>query len=1501
MVLLAGQSHAQRVMDSLDRGLVAVATSGGVFVSWRVLGEDADNVKFNLYRDGTLVNTTPLTASNFTDAAGSTASRYTVKTIIDGVEKETSKPAQTLPNDFIEIKIAAVPSNADGSDISAQYEPNDATVADVDGDGEMEVLIKLRNLTDPANGYKYDATDFDIIQVYKLDGRLLWWIDCGRNMTDFQSNEINIAAYDWDLDGKAECILRGADGMVIHMADGTAYTVGDPTVNTRPTGGMGSGQVFTHTGAEYLLYLEGATGKPYQVTDFPLVRLEPGETDLNKAWGDGYGHRSSKYFFGAPYLDGRKPSIFLARGIYTRHKMVAYDVDPATHQLIERWRWINNTPGSPWYGQGYHNYSIADVDWDGRDEIIFGSMVIDDNGRGLSTTGLGHGDSHHVGDFNPYIYGQEIAACNEDRPANNYRDATTSKIYYRKTDNADDGRAIAGNFTNAIPGAQFITAHDSESLISCVTNGHVASQRYDGNIAQNFRIFWDGDLLDESFNGSAVRNSNGVIYKYGTGAIRTFDGTMTNNDTKATPCFQGDIVGDWREEIILRAADNHSIRIYTTTIPTEHRLYTLLHDPQYRNAMVWQMNGYNQTPHQSFYLGELEGITQAPPSPTMNGRTELMPGATLGSDCAGKEVVMAATGNAEATVAASPKLFVDNAPTWVQGHDNNDAISYETFTHTLKGTGFSGDMKLVKLGGGVLRLEAAEQKHTGATEVWAGTLNTDAHFTGSHVWLNRFGHLVTDGGKFDKGITLSYGSELHVGTAAGASAVSTGDLHLGFGSKVFIDLFDGGKADRLDISTLTIEKKEWENGPEYNTPVLVLTPRFSNASTLPSGDYVIATAREIKGNLSDIIVEGLGGLKAELKAANGNIVLSVADSRAATDIVWTGSDGNLWNLDGSANFVIRGTGEPTVFVTGDRVIFDDSAISTDVNIPANIFPSEIIFNNSEKNFNISGAGFSGELNMEKKGIGRVTLANISNFTGTVTINNGILQVATLGSSEGNANGALGVYTNPIIAKGGMLAVSETGKMSHPFKSNGGGIEVMNSAVLTLTGTSIQGNGLFIKAGAGQLNASDAWKVDTMRIDAGKVFDEGDSHSLGNVVVFNGSRVELQHLDSRYSYSSDKTKFVVPDSKSGKLTLDGRCNYTGSLTGAGRLEVVSTFVRNVLEGDWSGFEGTFAATQTAGSNFDFYSSKDLAKATLEIGAGTTFKNTESQNNRARNTDMHIGALAGGGVLGGVGTYHIGGKNTDTSYSGTFGDGINIVKEGTGTITLSKAQTKMGTLTFKSGTINLRNNDENDTQTMTGTSPLTVNGTLTGCGYVGNKTVTFAEGSVLRPYNTTKRNTYRTLHFTGDVTMEPGSEVQLELTDKDKYSSVDVTGSASLAPVKVSLAYTPELGDEFTLWTIGNPEGVPALELPALPEGLYWDTTELSAANGLVKITDSAGIDSVDDNSPAECRIVSLDGIVVKRFTSSRAEAIREVNSLGSGVYILTIVRDGSAITTKIAVR
>lgn len=1481
---------AQRRMDKLDRGLVAVKTDTGVFASWRVFGEDADNVQFNIYRDGTLLNAAPLSVSNFTDTSGNTTSKYTVKTVVNGVEISSSKEVATLASDYIEIKMAPVPS--------ADYEPNDATIADLDGDGEMEVIIKLRSLSDIRNSYPYDATEFDVIHAYKLDGSLLWWISAGPNMVDFQSNELNIAAYDWDGDGRAECVLRGGDGMVIHQADGSEYVVGDPTQNTRNQLGQGGGGHFTRVGNEYLIYMDGLSAKPYNVTDYPLPRFENGETDLSAAWGDGYGHRSNKHFFGAPYLDGRNPSIFLARGIYTRHKMIAYDVDPATHELKERWRWNCNTPGSPWYGQGYHNYSVADVDWDGRDEIVFGSMVIDDNGLGLSSTGLGHGDSHHVGDFNPYIYRSEIVACNEDNPNNNFRDATTSKIYYRTIGGNDDGRAIAGNFTNDFPGAAFITSRDSQSLISCVTNNHISNATSTGDVAQNFRIFWDGDLLDETFNYENGKNTPGAIYKYGKGRIRSFAGTKTNNDTKGTPCMQADIFGDWREEVMLRTADNSAIRIYTTTIPTEHRIYTLLHDPQYRNAMVWQMNGYNQTPHVSYFLGELEGITQAPPCPTVNGSVEVN-GSISGE---GGRLVFATVGNASATISdgAAPDIFIDNTPSWVQGTGNNDNIKYEYFTHTLTGGGFAGDTKLVKLGGGTLVMPDAAQNHKGDTEIWDGTLSFNGEMTASHVHINRFGMLATDGGRFHMGIDSDYGSQIIVGTGEKASSLQTSTLDLGFGARVLIDLFADGNADCINAETMKIEKKTWDNGPQYNAPVIVFSQNTADGK-IPAGEYLIGNIAKIEGNITDLIIEGLNGLKATINYTEGKLTLKVAETREATDVVWTGAESATWDTSDAANFTIEATGESTYFVAGDRVIFDDNATATDISISKGIYPSKITFNNNKSNFNISGAGIEGNCDIEKKGTGKATLNNISSFTGKIEIYNGVIEVGTLGANEGDNNGALGHYSNKILLdKGGILSITKNGKGSHNIVAIDGAIDIA-SETFTLTGSNVEGQGKLKKLGNGQLNFSSACDIDTLYINAGKVYDEGDSHSVGKTIVFNGKNVELIHNNSIYSYSNDNASYVVPSGKSGKLTLDGRCSYKGRLTGNGELEVYAPWIRNTLDGNWSAFEGTLYVTQRPkgngndyGSSFDFNSNYGLDKCKLIVNAATTFNVTKLSS-------VNVGAIGGSGILGNENkTFIITGNGEDNYFTGSFGKNVRIEKFGPEYLTINNQQPDMGVIMVNEGVLELNSSIDDKIGPMAGKLPMLVKGILAGSGVLGNESVTIDDGGILNPYNTKKAKTYRTITFNGDLTLLSGATYQVDVLASNKYSSIKVNGNLDIqGEVKVTLnGYTPKLDDEFILWTAASAANTPRLELPELPEGFHWLISDVTPTEGRIKITNADAVIEIEGDMMADCRIYSLGGNLIKSFTSTVGDAMKTVRSLDHGIYILRYSTAGISRSVKI---
>ena len=915
ILLMSIPASAQRFTDNLDRGLVAVkladnGNSIGTLVSWRRLSTEYFDVTYNLYYNGTLLAQN-INNTNYAHGHSITgAETYEVAAVVRGVEQKKCDPVRVWPGwqyyrngdryagGYMDIPLGEIHSRGNQL-VTDSYWANDIEVADLDGDGEMEFIIKRMNMDD-ANALYENMTDpaYDVIEAYEFDGTRLWWIDVGANMVSGNSTETNVIAFDWDEDGAAEVILRGADDMVIHyMENGVEKTqnIGTYGLSTRNTVYHAANGTYTNTGNEYLIYLNGATGKPYPIGNntsqpwitYPLPRLEQGETDVAEAWwysaqytGTGkpgiLGHRDSKYFMGAPYLDGQHPSLFLGRGIYTRHKMIAMNVDPSTHKLSELWRWNCNDRNSPWFGNGYHNFVIADVDEDGRDEIVYGSMVIDDNGNGLHTTGLGHGDAQHVSDFNPWRKGLEFFGCLEESGGSNYRDATTGEILYRYTQTGDDGRALMANFSNNYPGCYGRSSGGAE--FSSVTNELISGLTETlsaGNL--NFRIYWDGDLLSEWQDAAGSENGYITVDKPGRGRIFNASGTAANNSTKHNTCFQGDIIGDWREEFIARV-DARTIRLYTTGVYSEFSLPSLWYDHQYRQAMATQEMVYNLPPHLSYFIGELEGYTVAPPPLTTRGRQLVGNGGTIGSSFNGEQVLACETSDMTISVSngAQPWVFIDNAPSWVQGHNNNNNITTETYTHTLTGGAFTGGMHLVKQGDGKLILPSVTETYTGNTDVWAGTLQFDGTMQNSPVWMNRHTTLNTTGGTFTGGLTMEYGSALNIGgeTSGTISTTTVSDLTLNYGSQVMFDVAgtDQGDNDLLTVNgTLTIDKKtgdNWTNyGPENLVPVFVLR----SATELESGDYPIAVV-EAFGNDADTDIANIKLNTDELECSGAELV-----------------------------------------------------------------------------------------------------------------------------------------------------------------------------------------------------------------------------------------------------------------------------------------------------------------------------------------------------------------------------------------------------------------------------------------------------------------------------------------------------------------------------------------------------------------------------------------------------------------------------------------------------
>ena len=1520
-LLVSMGANAQRFTDKLDRGLVAVKTTKGVYCSWRIQADEYYDVKYNLYRDGTKVNAEPLDVSNFTDTSGSESSQYTVKAVLNGVEQQASKAATVFKSNYKEIKI-----KHDAS-LKATYEPNDACCADVDGDGEVEILMKFNNKEEaeqlyPKNGPTIDGVatkEYSMLACLKQDGTVLWWVNCGPNMGDFQNNEQNIVGYDWDMDGKAEVVMRLEEGSTVHMADGTTYTIGangkngSSWTNYREPKGSGSVEWFTHYGKEFLWYCEGATGKPYQCIEFPLKRLEDGETDLKAAWGDGYGHRSSKYFFGAPYLDGKHPSIFLGRGIYTRHKFIAYDVDPKNHDLKVRWKWTNNQPGSPWYGQGYHNYIVADVDWDGRDEIVWGSMVIDDNGKGLSTTGLGHGDAQHIGDFNPYIHGQEMFACNEDNPSNNYRDATTSKIYYRKTDTNDDGRCLAGNFYNDFPGAVGHSAHDTP--ISTVTNEHVNTNT--NGLSMNFRIYWDGDLLEECFNNTEVT-------KPGVGTIATFLGAYSNNSTKATPCYQGDIFGDWREEVIERTADNN-IRIYTTNEPTKWRNYSLWYDHQYRNGMVWQPCGYNQPPHVSYFLGELEGITIAPPPLTTTGREEV--GSSISKALDGKHALLATTGDATVSVAegASPAIFTDNAPSWVQGtaasecRTKDTEIKYTYYTHTLTGGAFTGGMRLVKQGDGTLVLPNVKQTYTGKTDVWAGTLQFDGIMESSPVWLNRFAELNSNGGNFKGGIKADYGSVIRPGGKENIGTLTTSSLDLGFGARVVFDAKDGN-VDKLVAAKMSIEKKYWKNGPQYNTPV------FEFATAPAPGTYTLAEVGELTGKLSDIVVEGLDGHKFSLEYTDGKIVLNLSDTRDSENCVWTGEKGSVWDLMSTENF----SSSDKMFVTGDELTFNDEAATTNVNVAEDVTPGDLYFANNKKVYSLAGKGsILGEGSLNVVGTGTVYVKNTNKYSGGTNVEGGILIPTTLANKDGLEYGSLGAADNTItLSNNGILKVTTGMTASHPIVLGENGGVINNTGTLILNGGIRKGigeNRNLYKMGAGTLQLNSTADFDVLYINQGTVYDFQDGHFSGKTIVLNGSKVVLQASNSIYSSNSDNVNIEVPKGKSGIWYPDGRCDYTGKLTGEGTIDIYGTWIRCPFKGDWSKFEGTINAKRGNKNAyepvFDFNNTYGIPLATLNVDSRFTKDYAFCTNGKS----FAIGALTGSGFISnggnfgsGANTLTIGGKNTNFEFKGSI-NGSYVVKNGTGIWTISSENVLANAKSLKilDGVVKL--NKATATSSMTAPTVLYVQneGELRGVGCTYG--VSLLKGGILRPGSnaeTAQTNNTGVINILKNLNAVVGSSIYVNKTKADSISVNAYTGSKSPAWAFLNVGgnavlngtiyvtykdtWTPAVGDYVrVLDCAGSISGNPTFELQALPAGLEWDTTPF-LSTGTIRVAVSTGIKEVGlDGGSFKADVYTIGGFKLTSLMTTKATMMSDLKNRGlaAGTYIVRTAQGGIKITLK----
>ncbi|MDV3459366.1 rhamnogalacturonan lyase [Sphingomonas sp. HF-S4] len=599
-----------RQVERLDRALVAVpAVGGGNHVSWRLLGTDRKGARFTLYRDGKpIAKIAGNQATSFLDKSGTATSRYALSARGAGVA--------AWANGYLPIPLdkPAGGRTPDGEEYS--YTANDASVGDLDGDGRYELIVKWYPTIAKDNAFS-GYTGETLLDAYTLEGKKLWRINLGPNIRS-GAHYTQFMVYDLDGDGHAEIAMKTADGTI----DGTNRVLGDP--NARWTSSEGEVDIDDRTGAkilpdgkkvselkgrilkgpEYLTVFDGRTGRALASAPYAPSRDPSGDNptyeQMKATWGDGYGNRSERYLAGVAYLDGRKPSLVFGRGYYARSTVAAWDY--RNGKLTRRWLFDSATPGNETFGgQGNHQLSVADVDGDGRDEVFYGSMVIDDNGKGLWSSGLGHGDAMHLSDLDPTRPGLEKFGVHENMRMSGNRgaamlDAKTGAILWSTPADKDTGRGIAIDIDPRHPGAE-AWASNSPDLYDAKGNvipgGHPR--------AANFAIWWDGDRLRELLDGKKIGKWN---WTTGTETVLLDPaGVVSNNGTKANPSLSADILGDWREELVVPNADSTELRIYATPFPTEERIVTLMHDPVYRLGVAWQNTAYNQPPHTSYFLG----------------------------------------------------------------------------------------------------------------------------------------------------------------------------------------------------------------------------------------------------------------------------------------------------------------------------------------------------------------------------------------------------------------------------------------------------------------------------------------------------------------------------------------------------------------------------------------------------------------------------------------------------------------------------------------------------------------------------------------------------------------------------------------------------------------------------------------------------------------------------------------------------------------------------------
>ncbi|MCW1924980.1 autotransporter-associated beta strand repeat-containing protein [Luteolibacter arcticus] len=1517
---------AQRQMESLGRGLVALRSSSTqVYVGWRLLGNDPRDVAFNLYRSANggaavKVNASPLTATtDYVDTPGSlstTAYTYSVKPVIGGVEvPDAWAHASTAP-----VALPVNPPTRQYVPVPMQPTPDGALdvkfcwVGDLDGDGEFDFVVDRQS----GEGFR------QFLDAYKRDGTLLWRIDLGPNSfykynIEPGSSSIsighgdNVTVYDMDGDGKSEVLLRTANGVV--FGDGAVASGG------------------ASNNVQFLSVINGMTGAELARATVPNPRLADGPMN---------GH------MGILYLDGQRPSVVWA----SKNRAS----DESFHGVITAWNWRGGSINQLWswvdggslHAPEGHQIRIADVDNDGKDEFVDIGYVLDDNGTQLfNIPEIVHGDRFHLTDIDPdrpglenYIIQQNNGSGLATALYNAGTGAMIKKWYAGGV--VDVGRGVAGDFDPAVKGCEMFST--MAGIYDCKGN----QLNYANRPFPPEAIWWDGDLVREFVSTIGSSATSPGIDKFNTAngssgrVISLYSDSAAPNSPYnnyiaygGRPQFWGDILGDWREELLCAATDNSELRIYMvrsadsakTSNGTGFRIPTLMHNPQYRCQTTTK--GYVQASYVDYYLGT--GMTAPPPPPMVDTDLTWRGGAGSSTWDEGVTTSWSDDGVASSFTAGKAVRFDIGAnattPVALVGTlSPKDLTVYSPKDQTFDGAlgSLAGTMKLVKSGQGSLTLSGSHA-FTGTTTIWDGALILNGTLSNSPitVWGGTYGGPAAAGltggriggtGTFSQAVTLGYRGAITPGSGMGSAGTVTlgSGLTAQDGSCLAFDLSNNpgnpATSDRIAITgNLSVSGK-----------VGIVIKALNG--TVPAGTYTLVTyTGSLTGSAANFDVTVPPGTPYSLSAAAGSVTLTVPVTRVPEAIVWRGS-GAVWDLAASQNWL--NAGSPDIFVSGDAVTFDATGAANATATLSGALPVASVTVNATTNYTLSGSGsISGSGGLAKSGSGTLTINTANDYTGATTITGGVLAVASLADGGTPSSiGAAGVGASNLVINGGTLRL--TGSQTNTNRSmtlgaSGGTLDVAaNGSSMQISGT-ITGSGRLTKTGAGTLILANTNTYSGgTTIDGGTIYLAGSNANKnalgGGAVTFNNGTLTMANVQNN---DVCNWNLIVPSGMTGRLNADGRCSLTGSLTGSGTFNYYSPYVRSDMKGNWSAFTGQInLATDADGSEMRVTNSFGFGTAALNIGAESyvyyNIGNSNATLDIGELTGDSTTGIGGGPTVGRTTTWRVGGRNTDAIFSGAIVNGTGltaITKNGTGIWTLAGASTHTGATTVSSGTLRIQGSTTGSAVTVQGGAALGGSGIITGNvsfqsaailehGAIGatplaiTGNLTFGTNALVRPVTgiTLGPGIYTLLTYSGTLTGTPSLSWQAP-PGSTLTASFDL---ATTGVITMTLAQPPGASD--LLWT-GNTNST-------------WDTATANWTDGSGNVIFSAQstvtfTDSGNATNPVSLALdVEPEEVFVsatKNYTLSGAGRIIGEGTLtknGSGTLVLSTAHTYTGGTT-----